>query len=292
MASSFAPVDMANFPPLPTRPLGSTGHNVTHFALGGEGVLRTHGRMAEAVQVIHRALDQGVNYCDTAPAYSSSQDYYGEALGPRRQQIFLASKTNDRTRDGSLRLLDDSLRRLRTDHLDLWQLHDLRTQYDLATIFGPGGALEAMQQAKADGRVRFLGLTGHHDPAILLEAMRRFDFDNVLVALNAADVHRLSFIQTVLADAARRGMGVVAMKVAAQGQLLGPGRLTMDEALGYVLSLQGVSTAVIGCQTPAEVDDNARIARAFQPHEPEVQRALEARTQRNAVAFSYFKKLA
>ena len=98
-------------------------------------MLRTHGRTAEAVQVIHRALDQGVNYCDTAPAYSSSQDYYGEALGERRKQIFLASKTNDRTRDGSLRLLDDSLRRLRTDHLDLWQLHDLRTTYDLERIF-------------------------------------------------------------------------------------------------------------------------------------------------------------
>ena len=100
---------------------------MTQFALGGEGVLRTHGRMAEAVAVIHRALDQGVNYCDTAPAYAGSLDYYGAALGERRRDVFLASKTHDRTRDGSLRLLDESLKRLRTDHLDLWQLHDLRT---------------------------------------------------------------------------------------------------------------------------------------------------------------------
>src|SRR5262245_3035721 len=117
--------------PLPCRILGQTGQSVTLFGLGGEGVLRTHGRAKEAVRVIQRALDQGVTYCDTAPAYASSMDYYGAALGERRQQIFLASKTHDRTRDGSLRLLDDSLRRLRTDYLDLWQLHDLRTPADL-----------------------------------------------------------------------------------------------------------------------------------------------------------------
>ncbi len=158
-------------------------------------MLRTHGRMAEAVAVIHRALDQGVTYCDTAPAYAGSLDYYGAALGERRSQVFLASKTHDRTRDGSLRLLDESLKRLRTDHLDFWQLHDLRTSSDLKMIFGRGGALEALVQAREEGRVRFLGLTGHHDPAILLEAMGRFDFDTVLIALNVADVHRLSFAQ-------------------------------------------------------------------------------------------------
>src|SRR5688500_2677269 len=146
---------------LPRRTLGRTGAEVTLFGLGGEGVLRTHGRAAEAVRVIGRALDQGVNYFDTAPAYDSSRDYLGAALGERRRDIFLASKTHDRTRDGSLRLLDDSLRRLRTDHLDLWQLHDLRTADDLRRIFGKGGALEALVQARDEGRVRHLGLTGH-----------------------------------------------------------------------------------------------------------------------------------
>src|SRR5262245_56148926 len=121
--------------PIPTRPLGRTGVQVTLFSLGGEGVLRTHGQMDEAVRVIQRALDQGVNYCDTAPAYASSMDYYGAALGTRRKDIFLASKTADRTRDGSLRILEDSLRRLRTDHLDLWQLHDLREMNEVNRIF-------------------------------------------------------------------------------------------------------------------------------------------------------------
>ena len=206
--------------PIPRRLLGRTGRQVTQFALGGEGVLRTHGRMREAVAVIHRALDQGVTYCDTAPAYAGSLDYYGAALGERRSQVFLASKTHDRTRDGSLRLLDQSLERARTDHLDLWQLHDLRTPADLQMIFGKGGALEALIQAREQGRVKYLGLTGHHDPAILLEAMRRFDFDTVLIALNAADTHRLSFAQTVLPEAVRRGMGVIGMKVYAAGALL------------------------------------------------------------------------
>jgi aryl-alcohol dehydrogenase-like predicted oxidoreductase len=274
---------------IPQRPLGATGRNVTVFGLGGEGVLRTHGQQKDAVRVIERALDLGVTYFDTAPAYASSIDYYGACLGERRSGIFLASKTHDRTRDGSLRLLDDSLRRLRTEHLDLWQLHDLRTLDDLTRIFGKRGALEALHEARADGRVRFLGLTGHHDPAILLEAMRRFAFDTVLVALNAADVHRLSFLHTVVAEAARRNMGVIAMKVTAQGRLLT--RLSMPDALGYVLSQSGVSLAIVGCQTPDEVEANVRAATAFTPLPADRLRQLEDDTRAEARLFGYFKRV-
>ena len=281
---------MPDSPTIPTRPLGRTGHDVTLFALGGEGVLRTHGRTADAAEVIHHAIDQGVNYCDTAPAYASSMDYYGAALGERRQEIFLASKTHDRTRDGSLRLLDDSLQRLRTDHLDLWQLHDLRTNDDLDRIFNKGGAIEALVQARDEGRIRFLGITGHHDPEILLEAMRRFDFDTVLVALNAADVHRLSFMESVLPEAARRGLGVIGMKVCAQGALLVRSNLTIRDAMGYALSLPGVSTTVIGCETIEQVDENAQFAREFVPLSPSEMQELESRTQPNAAAITYYKK--
>jgi aryl-alcohol dehydrogenase-like predicted oxidoreductase len=279
-------------PPIPRRPLGRTGREVTQFALGGEGVLRTHGRMAEAIAVIHRALDIGVNYCDTAPAYAGSLDYYGAALGERRREVFLASKTHDRTRDGSLRLLDESLKRLRTDHLDLWQLHDLRSAGDLRAIFGRGGALEALIQARQEGRVRFLGLTGHHDPAILLDAMGRFDFDTVLVALNAADIHRLSFARTVLAEAARKGMGVIGMKVYAAGLLVRAGAygLTPSQAMSYVLNLPGVSTVVIGCSNPSEVDQNAHIAREFQPLDEPTIHAIEQHTGPNAGYFTSYKK--
>jgi aryl-alcohol dehydrogenase-like predicted oxidoreductase len=287
---SDAPSDPQS--PIPLRPLGKTGRDVTQFALGGEGVLRTHGRMAEAVAVIHRALDRGVNYCDTAPAYAGSLDYYGAALGERRGQVFLASKTHDRTRDGSLRLLDESLKRLRTDHLDLWQLHDLRTGTDLNTIFGRGGALEALTQAREQGLVQFLGLTGHHDPAILLEAIGRFDFDTVLIALNAADVHRLSFARLVLAEACRRGMGVIGMKVYAAGSLVrgGTASLSPADAMGYVLSLPGVSTVVIGCSSPAEVDTNASNAVSFKPFAEPTLRALEERTRSGAGFYTSYKR--
>jgi predicted aldo/keto reductase-like oxidoreductase len=243
------------------------------------------------VDVIHRALDQGVNYCDTAPAYAGSLDYYGAALGDRRREVFLASKTHDRTRSGSLRLLDESLRRLRTDRLDLWQLHDLRTRADLDRVFARDGAIEALIEARAQNRVRFLGITGHHDPAILMEAMRRFDFDTVLVALNAADVHRLSFIASVLPEALRRRMGIIGMKVCAQGALLGPGKLSMEEAMSYVLSLPGVSTVVVGCRTPAEVDDNAGIARHFVALDEGRRKILEERTRNQATDFTSYKAL-
>lgn len=277
--------------PIPKRPLGKTGHDATLFALGGEGVLRTHGRTAEAVAVIHRALDRGVNYCDTAPAYSSSMDYYGAALGERRQQIFLASKTADRTRDGSLRVLEDSLRRLRTDHLDLWQLHDLRSMSDLDAIFSKHGAIHALVQARSEGRVRYLGLTGHHDPAVLLEAMRRFDFDTVLVALNVADKHRLSFAESVLPEATRRGMGVIGMKVFAAGALVEPGStFSPAEAMHYVLSLHGVSMVIIGCSSPEEVDQNVKAAIQFQSLDAQSQKSLEQRCKSNARRLTSYKK--
>jgi predicted aldo/keto reductase-like oxidoreductase len=248
--------------------------------------------MAEAVAVIHRALDQGVTYCDTAPAYASSLDYYGAALGDRRSQVFLASKTHDRSRDGSLRLLEESLGRLRTDHLDLWQLHDVRTSADLQAIFARGGALEALVQAREEGLVRFLGITGHHDPAILVQAMRRFDFDTVLVALNAADVHRLSFAQTVVPEAVRRGMGVIGMKVYAAGVLVrgGPSSLSPAEAMRYVLSLNGVSTVIIGCSSPAEVDENAHAARLFQPFDQSAMHAIEEKTRSRSDFLTSYKR--
>jgi predicted aldo/keto reductase-like oxidoreductase len=133
-----------------------------------------------------------------------------------------------------------------------------------------------------------LGLTGHHDPAILLEAMRRFAFDTVLVAVNAADRHRLPFLSTVVAEAARQTMGVIAMKVTAQGRLLT--RLSMTDAFGYVLSQPGVSLAIVGCETPEEVADNVRIASKFTPLADDRLRQLEECTLTQAALFGYFKK--
>ena len=276
--------------PLPTRVLGKTGVPVSILGLGGEGVLRTNNRHAEAIAVIRRAIESGITYCDTAPAYSSSQDYYGAALGDDRKKVFLASKTHERTYDGSLRLLDDSLRRLRTDHLDLWQMHDLRDREELDMIFGKDGAIRALEKARADGRVRFFGITGHHDPAILVEAMRRYSFDTALVALNVADKYRLSFIESVLPAANERKMGIIGMKVLAHGALAQPGSaFGVSHSLRYALS-QPINTAVIGFGSPAEVDEAVAVARQFAPLSSEEMARLEALAALMAPEFDSYKK--
>jgi predicted aldo/keto reductase-like oxidoreductase len=185
-------------------------------------------------------------------------------------------------------LLDDSLARLATDHLDLWQLHDLRDQDDLRAIFGPRGALEAAVQAKADGRVRFLGITGHHDPEILIEAMRRFRFDSVLVALNPADPRRLPFGSSVVAEARRQGMGVVGMKVMAAGRLPLDRAATPVELIRYAASQ--ADTVVIGCSSVDEVRANLAAARGFVPMAPAERQALERRIAPRAARYDYFKR--
>lgn len=274
-----------------TRTLGRTGANVEAVSLGGEGILRTVGRSAEAVPMIVEALQLGVRYCDTAPAYAQSQDYYGEAfraVGPgARDRVFLASKTHARDRDGALRLLDDSLRRLGTDRLDLWQLHDLRERHELDEIFGKGGAIEAVEQARADGRVRFVGITGHHDPAILVEAMRRYPVDTVLCAINPADPRRQPFATTVIAEARQRGVGVIGMKVMAAGQLLLDRAATPEQLIRYGASL--ADTVIIGCSSIAEVRANLEAGRRGVPMTAAERGALEAWIAPRAARYDTFK---
>lgn len=278
--------------PKQQRTLGRTGVHVEAVSLGGEGALRTTGREKEAVAVILEALRLGVRYCDTAPAYAQSQDYYGIAFraagAGARERVFLASKTHLRDRDGALRLLDDSLRRLGTDHLDLWQLHDLRETSELDAIFGRGGAIHAAIEARRDGRVRHIGITGHHDPAILLEAMRRFpELDTVLCAINPADPARLSFAP-VIAEARARGVGVIGMKVMAAGQILEDRAASPEECIGYSASL--CDTVIIGCKTPAEVAQNIGIGRALAaPMSAETRIALEARLAPRHARYDSFK---
>lgn len=277
--------------PVRPRTLGSTGAIVEPVSLGGEGILRTQGRTSEAVAMILEALRLGVRYCDTAPAYASSQDYYGAAFreaGPTaRKQVFLASKTHERTREGALRLLDDSLRRLGTDHLDLWQLHDLREIEDLDTIFGRGGAIEAVEAAKADGRIRFVGITGHHDPQILVEAMRRYPIDTVLCAINPADPARSPFLTTVVPEARKRKMGVIAMKVMAAGRLLADRAASPVELIRYATSF--ADTAIVGCSSIAEVRQNFGARAEASPLGEAEQRALEARVLPASNRYDSFK---
>lgn len=273
-----------------TRTLGSTGIAIEAVSLGGEGILRTHGRERAAVAMIHEALRAGVRYCDTAPAYDESQEYYGAAfrsMDGARDRVFLASKTHERRKIPALSLLEASLRALGTDHVDLWQMHDLRTHADLEAIFAPNGAIEAAEHAKKAGKIRFVGLTGHQDPAILIAAMERYDFDSVLLPINAADPARLPFVTTVIPLARKKGMGVVGMKVMAAGRLPGEGAATAEECIRYAMGY--ADTLIIGCSSPAEVQDNLRIGRTAVPMTHEEQRALEARLQAKAARYAYFK---
>lgn len=274
------------------RQLGKTGAQVELVSLGGEGVLRTVGREREAVAVILEALRLGVRYCDTAPAYAQSQDYYGaafrEAGKEARDRVFLASKTHARDRDGALRLLDDSLKRIGTDRLDLWQLHDLRETGELDLIFGKGGAIEAVMQAKAEGRVRFVGITGHHDPAVLVEAMRRYPVDTVLCALNPADPRRMPFLSTVVPEARKRGVGIIGMKIMGHGRLLEDRAATPHELIHYAASF--ADTSIVGCSSVEEVRQNLAAARASVVPMQEDERArLEARIAPRAERYDFYK---
>lgn len=271
---------------MPTRNLGRTGYRVGIFSLGGQAAIEKADNEAAAVAIVERALDLGVNYIDTSARYGGEQRWsertIGQVMKRRRREAFLASKTHDRTRDGSLALLERSLELLQTDHLDLWQIHNLGKPEQVEEIFKPGGAMEALVRARDEKIVRFVGITGHADPDVLLEAARRFPFDTVLLALNAADPHHLPFGEKLLPFAVEKEMGIIGMKIPSRGRLLAswtppppdpqkpspwplrPGTLSMREAMRYVLSLP-VSTVIVGCDTIAQLEEDVQIARAFTP---------------------------
>ncbi len=276
---------------LPSRVLGKTGHRVSLLSLGGQATLEEEGRDDDAVAIINRAIDLGVNYLDTAPRYGPSEIYLGSVLKTRRKEVFLASKTHDRTYDGSMRLLEKSLKRLQTDHLDLWQLHNVRTQDDIDFIFAREGAIHALEKAREQGAVRYLGITGHRDPIVLRNGIERYPFDTILMALNAAEKHEASFIDQLLPAAVERKMGIIAMKVVARGKIFHErGLSTMEQAVRYVLTLP-VSTALIGISTLKELEENVRIARDFRPYTTEDMANLEALTGSYFADATWYKQL-
>ncbi|MBA3442244.1 MAG: aldo/keto reductase, partial [Pyrinomonadaceae bacterium] len=224
-------------PPMPERVLGRTGVQIPVFGLGGAGQtpLDKKGKEREAVALVEAALKLGIRHFDTAASYGESEFHLGMVLPPHRAKLFLSSKTDARDRDGALRELERSLKRLKTDHLDLWQMHHVSTNEDLDKIFGRDGAIHALDEAKQQKLVRFGGITGHHEPAIILEGLRRYDFDATLICVNAADKHHpRPFIPIVLPYTREKNIGVVAMKVPAYGRLFKPGALDgMHQAMGY-----------------------------------------------------------
>ncbi len=274
---------------LPRRKLGKTGVEVTRIGLGGEGVLRTFGREEDAREVVHRALDLGINYFESARAYSGSESYYGLSLGERRKEIILTSKSHDRTAAGGWEHLHTTLDNMQTDWLDLWQVHDLRSEADLHAVFGPGGAIEAFDRAKREGKVRFVGVTGHEDPRILLKAFELYDFDTVLMPVNPAEPTYRNFLDSVLPEARRRNLGIIGMKVLCRGLgLRVPGLEDVAPWIRYALSRE-VATIVVGCDTPAQVEQNVAAAMAATPMADEERQAMEEGVARWARELMYYK---
>lgn len=285
-ASKDQPSVTTNQPPsttaMPERELGNTGVRVPIFGLGGAGQtpLSWENRERDAVAIIERALELGIRYFDTASSYGPSEDYLGKVLPLHREKVFLASKTAERDRDGVWRELERSLKRLNTDYLDLWQLHHVSFEQELDKIFSKDGAAKALEEAKAQKLIRFAGISGHHEPDIIAEGLRRYPFDTTLICINAADKHHpRPFIPTVLPVARQKGVGVIAMKVPAYGRLFKPGVLDgMHQAMGYTLSQPGVHCCIIAAETVAQLESNVEVARAFQPLNEASLAQIEQRT--------------
>jgi predicted aldo/keto reductase-like oxidoreductase len=259
---------------IPTRILGKTGQQVTILGLGGEGVLRTLGREKEAYALINRALDLGITYCESARAYSGSEAYYGKALRERREDVFLTSKSHSRSKKGALAHLHETLTNMRTDHLDLWQMHDVREEEDIIEIFGPGGAIEAFVAARQQGKTRFIGITGHQDPSIIAKSIEQFDFDTVLMPVNPAEKKYKSFIEVVLPLAREKNMGIIGMKVYLRGFASRlPWYTSMEPFLRFALS-HPVTNVVIGCDDIAQLEQSAEFAHSFEPMTVEEQNKL------------------
>ncbi len=291
---------------LPLRPLGKTGHMVGIFSLGGQASIEVPGREDIALDIINRAIDLGINYIDTAAAYGrqtptvpradamgTSERNLGQVLKYRRKEIFLASKTHDRTYDGSMRLLEKSLKQLNTDQLDLWQIHNVRMSelQTLDKITGDDGVLKAMIKARDEKIIRFIGFTGHEGPDVLNALSERFPFDNVLVAINAADKHHDPFIEKFLPNAVNKGMGIVGMKIPARDRIFANGGIiTMKEAMEYVMTLP-VSTIIVGIDKIAELEENFKIAQEFKPLSADEMLAIETKTKPHYKDLLFFKNL-
>lgn len=225
------------------------------IGLGGEGILRTEGRAPEARAMLSAAYEAGIRYFDSAPAYAGSEQYLGQFWSEYPERIagtFQTSKSAERDAKGAARDLERTLRRLHRDHLGLWQIHDLRTRSDLRAIEQPGGALQAFYAARENGTVRGIGVTGHHDPGILLHAVTSWDVDAVLLPVNPVEAAIGGFKSRVIPAARERGIGVIGMKVLGAGNFIFPDAGLVPETLLRFALSQDVDVIIAGCTTPDE----------------------------------------
>lgn len=283
---------------LPSRRLGRTELEVPILALGGHH-LGLAGSEREARILVETALEEGIRFFDNAESYQGgrSERWLGAALRGMREEVLVMTKTHsprDRSADSARRHLEGSLERLGTDYLDLWQLHSTKSVEDVERAFRPGGAMEYILQARDEGLVRFVGVTGHVTPAAHRRALQFWDegwrFDTFQFPINPIDYHQRSFQREILDDIVERDIGVIAMKTSADGRLLREGICTIEEALRYVWSLP-VSIAVVGMERPAIVRENARLAREFRPMSPGEIVALRRRIEPRAdLSLEWYKR--
>jgi len=276
---------------MPKRPLGKTGVEVSILALGGSHLGKVKSER-DASRLVHEAIDAGLNFMDNAWEYHDgrSEEWMGKALEGRRHEAFVMTKVCSHGRDKKIAMqqLEDSLRRLRTDYLDLWQIHEVIYEDDPDRHFAPGGAAEALLEAKQQGKVRFIGFTGHKDPAIHLKMLRHdFPFDTCQLPLNCFDGTFRSFEHEVLPELERRGIAALAMKtLSGSGDAVRQGIVSVEEALRYALSLP-VASVVSGIDSFEVLHQNLAIARRFTPMTLNDMNALRSRVAQYARSGQY-----
>jgi len=289
---------------MPQRPFGKTGVKVGIYSLGAQATVEQIGMRDQALEIIHRCLDLGINYIDTSAWYGqdgssskgdhlrgTSERYLGEVLKTRRSETFLATKTHDRTYDGAMRHLESSLENLQTDQIDLWQIHNVKPSDDMDLICSDEGCLKALIKAKEEGVVRFLGFSGHQDPDPMRDLIDRYDFDAVLMALNAADKHYNPFIEKLLPRAVEKEMGIIGMKIPARDRIFDHGGIiSMKEAMSYTMSLP-VSTIIVGIDKIAELEENIAIAREFKALTADEMLAIEDKVKPHHEHLMFYKGL-
>ncbi|HEY3930627.1 MAG TPA: aldo/keto reductase [Candidatus Koribacter sp.] len=263
---------------IPRRQLGKTGIEVSAIGMGGYHLGSAKNQQA-AVEMVARAIDAGITFFDNAWDYhdGQSEEYLGAALKGKRDQVVVMTKvcTHGRGKDVAMQQLEQSLRRLQTDHLDVWQIHEVIYWNDPDLIFRPGGAIEALTLAKQQGKVRAVGFTGHKDPRIHLAMLEHnYPFDTVQMPLNCLDATFRSFEQHVLPEAQKRGIAVLGMKsMGGSGEIVTHGTATPEEALRYAMSLP-VATTISGMESMEVLEQNIAIASSFQPMSAQDMQAL------------------
>lgn len=262
---------------VPTRVFGKTGESLSVIGqAGGRFPLCT---FEEAKAITLRAYELGLNYFDNAHGYwnGRSEEVFGAVLPQFRKDVFITTKSTDRTSKGAMAELELSLRRMKTDYVDLWQIHAVGEMEEVDQIFGPGGAIEAFEAAKKAGKCRFMGFTGHRDPYVHLAMLEQYEgYDTILMPLHPADPSYLSFEGLVLPEARKRNLGIQGMKGLANAKLLQS--LSVRQCIQYVLSLP-VHCLAVGCTTIGQIEDDVRVAQQFRQYSGEEMSSIRERVR-------------